>query len=224
MSNSRLTRRLVQLFAGLILYGVSMAFMIESGLGLDPWDVFHQGLSKVTGLSFGLVVILVGVPVLLIWIPLRQRPGVGTLANLVVIGVVVDRALALLPAGGAMPVRIGYLVGGIVLNAIATALYIGSRLGPGPRDGLMTGFVGRFPKLSVRLVRTAIEVTVLGAGFLLGGTVGVGTVAYAFGIGPLVQLFLPILTVAEPPRVERDRAPAGPVTQVGDHPDTFASR
>jgi uncharacterized membrane protein YczE len=231
MSNSRLTRRLVQLFAGLTLYGVSMACMIESGLGLDPWDVFHQGLSKVTGLSFGLVVILVGIPVLLIWIPLRQRPGVGTLANLVVIGVVVDRALALLPAGGTMPARIGYLVGGILLNAVATALYIGSRLGPGPRDGLMTGFIGRFPKLSVRLVRTAIEVTVLGAGFLLGGTVGVGTVAYALGIGPLVQLFLPILTVAEPvakprvgPRVARDGATAGPVTQVGDHPDTFASR
>jgi uncharacterized membrane protein YczE len=222
MSATRLTRRLIQLAAGLILYGVSMAFMVESRLGLDPWDVFHQGLSKVTGLSLGLVVILVGIPVLLLWIPLRQRPGVGTLANLVVVGLVVDRALAVLPAGGPMPARIGYLVAGIVLNAVATALYIGSRLGPGPRDGLMTGIVGRFPKLSIRLVRTAIELTVLGLGFLLGGTVGVGTVAYALGIGPLVHLLLPVLTVKTPPVTEVPAA--APRTQVGDHPDTFASR
>jgi uncharacterized membrane protein YczE len=224
------TRRLVQLFAGLILYGVSMAFMVESRLGLDPWDVFHQGLSRVTGLSFGWVVILLGIPIMLLWIPLRQRPGFGTLANLIVIGLVVDRALAVLPAGGPMPARIGYLVGGILLNAVATALYLGSRLGPGPRDGLMTGVTGRFPKLSIRLVRTFIELTVLGVGFLLGGTVGVGTLAYAIGIGPLVQPLLSIFTVpeagppvvtAEPPAVTRV---AGPMTQVGDHPDTFASR
>jgi uncharacterized membrane protein YczE len=215
------TRRLVQLTVGLILYGVSMAFMVESRLGLDPWDVFHQGLSKLTGLSFGLVVILLGIPILLIWIPLRQRPGIGTLGNLVVIGVVVDRALALLPAGGAMPARIGYLVGGILLNAVATALYIGSRLGPGPRDGLMTGINGRFPKLSIRVVRTVLELTVLGLGFLLGGTVGIGTIAYALGIGPLVHLLLPILTVPLP--AEKSPA-AGVTTQVGDHPDTFASR
>jgi uncharacterized membrane protein YczE len=211
-----LTRRLAQLFAGLALYGLSMAMLVESRLGLDPWDVFHQGVAKVTGLSFGTVVILTGIPVLALWIPLRQRPGFGTLANLVVIGLVVDRALALLPAGTTMPARIGYLVGGILLNGIATALYIGSRLGPGPRDGLMTGVVGRFPKVSVRLVRTGIELTVLGAGFLLGGTAGIGTVAYALCIGPLVQLFLPIFNVAAP-RPE-------PMTQLGDHPDTFASR
>jgi uncharacterized membrane protein YczE len=217
MSATRLTRRVVQLFAGLILYGVSMAFLLESGLGLDPWDVFHQGLSKLTGLSFGWVVILLGIPILLLWTPLRQRPGFGTLANLIVVGAVVDRALALLPAGGTMPARIGYLAGGILLNAVATALYIGSRLGPGPRDGLMTGIVGRFPKLSIRLVRTALELTVLGAGFLLGGTVGVGTIAYALGIGPLVHLLLPAFTVQEAPE-------APPRTQVGDHPDTFASR
>jgi uncharacterized membrane protein YczE len=213
-----ITRRLVQLFLGLILYGVSMAFMIRSRLGLDPWDVFHQGLSRVTGISFGLVVILVGIPVLLLWIPLRQRPGVGTVANLVVIGLVVDRALAVLPPAGPMPVRIGYLIGGIVLNGVATALYIGSRLGPGPRDGLMTGVVGRFPKLSIRLVRTTIELTVVGAGFLLGGTVGVGTIAYALGIGPLVQIFLPIFDSTRP------AATPPPMTQVGDHPDTIASR
>jgi uncharacterized membrane protein YczE len=209
----RITRRLVQLFAGLVLYGVSMAMLVESRLGLDPWDVFHQGLSKVTGISFGLVVILVGIPVLLLWIPLRQRPGFGTLANLVVIGLVADRALALLPAGTTWPARIGYLVDGIMLNAAATGLYIGSRFGPGPRDGLMTGIVGRFPKLSIRIVRTGIEVTVLAAGFLLGGTVGIGTVAYALCIGPLVQVFLPIFTVPSPP-----------MTQVSDQPDTFASR
>jgi uncharacterized membrane protein YczE len=216
MAVMMITRRLAQLFAGLALYGVSMAMLVESRLGLDPWDVFHQGVARVTGLSFGTVVILTGIPVLALWIPLRQRPGVGTLANLVVIGLVVDRALALLPAGTTMPARIGYLVGGILLNGIATALYIGSRLGPGPRDGLMTGVVGRFPKLSVRLVRTGIELTVLGAGFLLGGTAGIGTVAYALCIGPLVQLFLPIFNGAAPE--------PEPMTQLGDHPDTFASR
>jgi uncharacterized membrane protein YczE len=190
-----LTRRVVQLFVGLVLYGVSMAFMVKSGLGLNPWDVFHQGLSTATGLSFGWVVILLGIPILLLWIPLRQRPGFGTLANLVVIGFVVDGALAVLPAGDQLPVRVGYLLAGIALNGVATGLYIGSRLGPGPRDGLMTGIAGRFPRLSIRLVRTVIELTVLGAGFLLGGTVGVGTVAYALAIGPLAHVFIPIFTV-----------------------------
>jgi uncharacterized membrane protein YczE len=191
----RLTRRVVQLFIGLVLYGVSMAFMVESALGLNPWDVFHQGLSRATGISFGWIVVLVGVPVLLLWIPLRQRPGFGSIANLVVIGFVADGALAVLPAGGTIPARIGYLVAGILLNALSTGLYIGSRFGPGPRDGLMTGIVGRFPRLSIRLVRTSIELIVLAAGFLLGGTAGIGTVAYALAIGPLVQLFLPLCTV-----------------------------
>ena len=191
----RLPRRLVQLFVGLVLYGVSMAFMVESALGLNPWDVFHQGLSEVTGISFGWVVLLLGIPILLLWIPLRQRPGFGTIANLVVIGFVVDGALAVLPAGTGLPARLGYLIGGILLNGLATGLYIGSRLGPGPRDGLMTGIAGRFPRLSLRLIRTSIELTVLGVGFLLGGTVGIGTVAYALAIGPLAQLFLPLCTV-----------------------------
>jgi uncharacterized membrane protein YczE len=127
-------RRLTQLFTGLALYGISMAFMVKSDLGLNPWDVFHQGLSKVTGLSFGLVVILLGIPILALWIPLRQRPGFGTIANLVVIGFVVDAALALLPAGGNLPARVCYLVGGILINGLATGLYIGARMGPGPRD------------------------------------------------------------------------------------------
>lgn len=196
---SRPTARLVQLLTGLVLYGASMAIMIESGLGLTSWDVFHQGLSEATGISFGWVVILLGIPILLLWIPLRQRPGFGTLANLVIVGFAADGALAVLPAGHGIPTRVGYLAAGILLNALATGLYLGSRFGPGPRDGLMTGIVGRFPTLSIRVVRTVIELSVLGAGFLLGGTVGVGTVAYALAIGPLVHLFLPICTVASRP-------------------------
>ncbi|SCF41764.1 YczE/YyaS/YitT family protein [Micromonospora mirobrigensis] len=195
----RPVRRLTQLYAGLVLYGVSMAMMIRSDLGLDPWDVFHQGLSLRTGLSFGTVTIAVGALVLLLWIPLRQRPGLGTISNVLVIGLVVDATAALLPAGLPLPARIALLVGGIVANGAATGLYIGARLGPGPRDGLMTGYVARRPGRSIRLVRTVIEVTVLALGWLLGGTVGLGTVAYAVGIGPLTQLFLPPFTVADPP-------------------------
>lgn len=194
----RPARRLTQLYAGLVLYGVSMALMIRSGLGLDPWDVFHQGLAERTGLSFGTVTIAVGALVLLLWIPLRQRPGLGTVSNVLVIGLVVDATLALLPAGGPLGVRIGLLVAGIMANGAATGLYIGARLGPGPRDGLMTGYVARRPGRSIRLVRTVIEVTVLALGWLLGGTVGVGTVAYALAIGPLTQVFLPLFTVARP--------------------------
>ncbi|MCM0676646.1 hypothetical protein NCC78_18425 [Micromonospora phytophila] len=205
----RPVRRLVQLYAGLVLYGVSMALMIRSGLGLDPWDVFHQGLSELTGLSFGTVTIAVGALVLLLWIPLRQRPGLGTVSNVLVIGVVVDATLALLPTGGPLAVRIGLLVAGIVANGAATGLYIGARLGPGPRDGLMTGYVARRPGRSIRLVRTVIEVTVLALGWLLGGTVGIGTVAYALGIGPLTQVFLPLFTVAGP-----DAPAPDPVTPV----------
>jgi uncharacterized membrane protein YczE len=193
-----LVRRLPQLFLGLLLYGLSMALMIASNLGLTSWDVLHQGVSEVTGISFGWVVILTGVPILLLWIPLRQRPGFGTIANLVVIGLAVDWSLALLPAVDALPARIGYLVTGIVLNGVATGMYIGTRLGPGPRDGLMTGIVARFPRLSIRVVRTGIELFVLAVGFLLGGTVGVGTVAYALAIGPLVHLFLPLFTARTP--------------------------
>ncbi len=193
----RPVRRLVQLYLGLALYGVSMALMIRSDLGLDPWDVFHQGLSELTGLSFGTVTIGVGALVLLLWIPLRQRPGLGTVSNVVVIGLVVDATLALLPAGGPLGVRIAMLVTGIVANGAATALYLGARLGPGPRDGLMTGYVARRPGRSIRLVRTVIEVTVLALGWLLGGTVGVGTVAYALAIGPLAQFFIPLFAVPD---------------------------
>ncbi|MDT5065554.1 MAG: hypothetical protein QOK02_1709, partial [Mycobacterium sp.] len=177
------------LLIGLAGYGFSMALMIKAGLGLDPWDVFHQGLAGRTGLSFGLITAIVGVGVLLAWIPLRNRPGIGTVANVIVIAVVVDASLAVLPAPSALPIRITMMIGSVVLNAISTVLYIGAGLGPGPRDGLMTGLVAR-SGLSVRLVRTSIEATVLSVGWLLGGTVGVGTVVYALGIGPLVQLFV----------------------------------
>ncbi|WP_431943691.1 YczE/YyaS/YitT family protein [Micromonospora marina] len=195
----RPVRRLTQLYAGLVLYGVSMALMIRSELGLDPWDVFHQGLARQTGLSFGTVTIAVGALVLLLWIPLRQRPGLGTVSNVVVIGLVVDATLTVLPPGEGMPARVALLVAGIVANGAATGLYLGAGLGPGPRDGLMTGFVARRPRFSVRLVRTIIEITVLALGWLLGGTVGLGTVAYALTIGPLAQFFIPVFALPARP-------------------------
>jgi len=179
------------LLLGLIGYGFSMAMMVRAELGLDPWDVFHQGLALRTPMSIGVASAVVGVAVLLAWIPLRNRPGVGTVANVIVIAVTVDAGMAILHVPTALPARIAMMVGAIALNAISTVLYIGAGLGPGPRDGLMTGLVVR-TGLSVRLVRTSIEATVLTVGWLLGGTVGVGTVLYAFGIGPLVQFFVRI--------------------------------
>jgi uncharacterized membrane protein YczE len=186
----RLPRRLVQLYAGLVLYAVSMALLLRSTLGNMPWDVLHQGLAERTGWSIGRITIVVGVLVLLSWVPLRQRPGLGTVSNVVVIGLVVDGALAAVPAPSALPWRVTLLVAGLLLNALATAAYIGVDLGPGPRDGLMTGLVRRTGG-SVRLVRTSIEVAVVLTGWALGGTLGIGTVLYAVAIGPLVQLTLP---------------------------------
>jgi uncharacterized membrane protein YczE len=190
-SNGRLVRRLVQLYVGLVIYGLAAALMVRSRLGLDPWDVFHQGLARHLGLAIGTVVIIVGAAVLLAWIPLRQWPGVGTLSNMVLIGVAMNESLELLPHVTAMPWRLAFLVTGVVLSGIATGMYIGADLGPGPRDGLMTGLVRRTGR-SVRLVRTSIEVTVLAVGWLLGGAVGLGTVLYAVSIGPLAQIFLPL--------------------------------
>jgi uncharacterized membrane protein YczE len=179
------------LLAGLAGYGFSMAMMVRAGLGLDPWDVFHQGLARHTGMTIGVASAVVGVAVLLAWIPLRNRPGIGTIANVVVIAITVDVGMLLMEQPTSMPVRIAMMVGAVVLNAFSTVLYVGAGLGPGPRDGLMTGLVVR-TGLSVRLVRTSIEASVLAVGWLLGGTVGAGTVLYAFGIGPLVQFFVRI--------------------------------
>jgi uncharacterized membrane protein YczE len=188
-------RRLLQLYAGLTLYGVSMALMVRSGLGLMPWDVLHQGLSRQLHWSMGTITIVVGALVLLAWIPLRQRPGVGTVSNVVVVGLALDGALAVIAGPDGIWARATFAVGGVLLNAVATASYIGVHLGPGPRDGLMTGLVSRTGG-SVRLVRSGIEVVVVAAGFLLGGTVGATTVLYALGIGPLVHLLSPRLSVS----------------------------
>jgi uncharacterized membrane protein YczE len=190
----RLPRRVTQLLLGLTLYGVSMAMMIRSTLGLDPWDVFHAGLVNHVPLTFGQMTIVVGALVLLLWVPLRQWPGLGTVANVIVIGLAADAGLALIPAPESLWARVPLLLSGLVLNGVAGGLYIGSQLGPGPRDGLMTGFARR-TGLSIRLVRTTIEVVVLAVGWLLGGPVGLGTVLYAVSIGPLVQFFLPRLTI-----------------------------
>ncbi|RDG31571.1 hypothetical protein DVH02_33220 [Streptomyces corynorhini] len=190
----QLPRRLGQLYAGLALYGASSALLVRGGLGLEPWGVLHQGLAKLTGLSMGVVAIAAGAVVLLLWIPLRQRPGLGTVSNVFAVGLATDATLALVPAAHGLPVRIALLVAGIVLNGAATGLYIAARFGPGPRDGLMTG-LHRLTGRSVRLVRTAIEVAVVVTGFALGGSVGIGTAAYALAIGPLAQFFLRVFAV-----------------------------
>ena len=190
----QLGRRLPQLYAGLFLYGWSMAMMIRADLGLDPWDVLHQGLTHYLPFSFGTVTIVVGALVLLLWIPLRQWPGLGTVSNVVVVGLSADFGLWALPADLPLPARVALLAAGVVLNGLAGAAYLGSHFGAGPRDGLMTGLARR-TGASLRLLRTGIEVVVLAVGFLLGGTVGVGTVLYALGIGPLVQFFLPKVAV-----------------------------
>src|ERR1700678_2760088 len=185
-------RRLVQLFSGLVLYGVSDGMLLLAGLGVDPWDVLHQGLARRTGLATGTWVIIVGAAVLLLWIPLRQRPGIGTLCNVVLIGVVIDAVLATVAPPHSLPVRAAVMLAGVGLNGVATGLYIGA----GPRDGLMTGLAARGH--SIRIVRTGIEITVLLIGWLLGGTVGVGTVIYAACIGPLVHIFVPLFSRTPP--------------------------
>ena len=177
------------LLVGLALYGFSMAMMVEAGLGLDPWDVLHQGLARRVDMTIGTASALVGVIVLLAWIPLRNRPGIGTVANVLVIAVAVDAGMAILPTPTSLLVRIPLMLGAVTLNGVATVLYVGAGLGPGPRDGLTTGLATR-TGWSVRAVRTLIEGGVLATGWLLGGTVGVGTVVYALGIGPMLQLLL----------------------------------
>jgi uncharacterized membrane protein YczE len=189
-------RRVVQLYAGLLLYGVSGSMLLLAGLGVDPWDVLHQGLSRRLGLGVGTWVVIVGALVLVLWIPLRQRPGWGTLSNVIVIGLVIDVMLATVPPVHGLAAGLALMISGVVLNGIATGLYIGAGLGPGPRDGLMTGLAARGH--SIRLVRTGIELTVLLTGWLLGGTVGLGTVVYALGIGPIAHVSIPLLAIRVP--------------------------
>ncbi|GAB2486541.1 membrane protein [Jatrophihabitans fulvus] len=203
-------RRVVQLYVGLVLYGISLALLVRADLGLDPWDVLHQGVSEHTGLAIGTVTIVAGAIVLLLWIPLRERPGLGTVSNVIVVGLVMNVALEVIARTGHLAVRIPELLGGVLLCGLATGLYVGAALGPGPRDGLMTGLVRRTGR-SVRLVRTGIEVTVLVSGWLLGGSVGIGTVVFALAIGPTAQYFLRVLGVPErrPEPVEVDAARIG---------------
>lgn len=182
--------RLGLLYVGLVLYGMAIAMMIRADLGVDPWDVFHLGLAKHLPFSVGTIIILIGALVLLLWIPLRQRPGLGTISNVIVIGLATNVGLDLLPEMDHLGARAALLVGGVVANGLATGMYIGAGFGPGPRDGLMTGVVAR-TGWQIRYVRTGIELTVLIVGWILGGTVGIGTLVYAFTIGPLIQLFLP---------------------------------
>ncbi len=187
--------RLFQLFWGLALYGFAMALMLRANLGLDPWDVLHQGLAPRLGMSFGMTVNLIGLVVLLLWIPMRQRPGIGTVCNILVIGTAVDLSLLILPTPEGYAMRLAWLVVGIILNGIAGGAYIGANLGPGPRDGLMTGLCRR-TGWPVKLVRTAIELTVLAVGWLMGGTVGLGTILYAVSIGWIVHHSLPFFAIA----------------------------
>ena len=197
LRTGRLGRRLVQLYAGLLLYGFSIALMVRSDLGLAPWDVLHSGLTKWFPIDIGQALVLVSFVVMLAWIPLREMPGVGTISNAIVIGVSTDLFLLLLARPNPMGVRAGFLVAGIVLQGLATAAYIGAQLGRGPRDGLMTGLARRTGR-SLRLVRTSMELTVVAIGLLLGGVAGVGTILYALSIGPLSQAMLPALIVPMP--------------------------
>ncbi|HEY9293027.1 MAG TPA: hypothetical protein VIP98_17250 [Microlunatus sp.] len=207
----RMPRRVIQLLVGLFLYGASMALVLRAGLGIEPWGVLHQGLTHYLPLSYGEVTIGVSLIVLLLWVPLRQWPGLGTICNAVLVGVFVDLVLGVLPTPEAMPIRIAAVVGGIVLNGLAGAIYIGAQLGPGARDGLMTGLVARTGR-PVWMIRTGIELAVVIVGFLLGGNLWIGTVAYALSIGPLVQFFLPLVTVRLPggqPAADIAGQPAG---------------
>ena len=197
-ASRRLPRRLAQLYAGLLAFAFGEAMIVRADLGVMSWDVLHQGLTRHLGLSIGQWSIIVGALVLLLWIPLRERPGLGTVSNVVVIGVAIDVFLAHLSAPASLPARVALLLGGILVNGVATAAYVGARLGPGPRDGLMTGLV-RTTGRPVGLVRTAIEVSVVLVGWALGGNLAVGTVLFVLAIGPLVHVFLPLLTVGERP-------------------------
>jgi uncharacterized membrane protein YczE len=183
-------RRLLQLYVGLCLYGVSTAMFVHANLGADPWNVFHLGVGKVFALDIGTVMIITGALVLLLWIPIRQRPGLGTISNVIVIGLAANATMAILFTPESLVMKSVLMIAAVILNALATGMYIGAGFGPGPRDGLMTGIHAR-TGWSVRVIRTCIELTVLVIGYLLGGSVGIGTLVYALAIGPLIQLCLP---------------------------------
>jgi uncharacterized membrane protein YczE len=217
-----LTRRIGQLLVGLVLYGIAIAMMVHAAIGVSPWDVLAQGISRQTGIAFGLVTNLVGLVVLLLWIPIRQRPGIGTLLNVLLIGPSAQLGLWLLPTPASLWQQILLFLGGLLLLAVATGLYIGARFGPGPRDGLMTGIHNRWG-WRVWIVRAAIELTVLIIGWFLGGNVGIGTVAFALLIGPLVQLTLPLLRVPGASSAESAAEPAvdeGPAEATPEMPSS----
>ena len=197
VAGERLPRRITQLLIGLVLFGVGIGLMLQSGLGVPPWDVLHQGLARRFGLTVGTWSIIVSVAVLLLWLPLRQPYGLGTLLNAIIIGVVIDLTGAFIPAAEVTGVAWAMVLAGVVLIGIASGLYIGANLGPGPRDGLMTGIARRGP--SIRLTRAVIEITVLTLGWILGGTFGLGTIVFALAIGPLVQYFLPLWDISPNP-------------------------
>lgn len=200
--SDRFVERLVRCMAGLVLFGIGITLLIQAELGAAPWDVFHTGVSELTGISTGWVIIITGVFLLLLWIPLRERPGLGTILNAVVIGIVVDLTLPIIGQSDVLLVQVVMMFGGVVVIAIGSGFYIGAGLGPGPRDGLMTGLArhsiaGR--SITIRTGRTFVEVVVLIIGVALGGTIGIGTAVFTFGIGPLVQIFLPRLTMSAAP-------------------------
>ena len=217
-----LARRLVQLYIGLFLCGTGIALMVRAKIGVAPWDVLSTGIATQTGLSFGLVVILTGLSVLLLWIPLKQRPGLGTISNMVLLGVFADAWLAVIPFESNLLYRSALFAAGLLLFGLGSGAYIGSRFGPGPRDGLMTGLV-RVTGWPIWLIRTSLEVTVLGVGWLLGGNVGVGTVVFALAIGPICNLTIPWLTVPVAVNDELERELEGDVSPShvpGDSPAT----
>jgi uncharacterized membrane protein YczE len=200
VAGERLPRRITQLIVGLVLFGIGIGLMLQSGLGVPPWDVLHQGLARQFGMTVGVWSIIVSVIVLLLWLPLKQPYGLGTLLNAIIIGVVIDLTGLFIPAATTTGVAWVMLLAGVLLIGIATGLYIGANLGPGPRDGLMTGIARRGP--SIRLTRAVIEITVLTLGWILGGTFGLGTIVFAIAIGPLVQFFLPRWDISPHPSTD----------------------
>lgn len=206
-----MARRIVQLVAGLFLYGFAIGMMVRAGIGVSPWDVLTQGVALQTGLSFGLLTNVIGAVVLLLWIPIKQKPGIGTVVNVLLIGPSAEAGLAVISAPDDVAGKVVLFAGGLALLAIATGLYIGARFGPGPRDGLMTGMHQR-TGWPIWIVRTGIEVTVLVVGWILGGNVGVGTLAFALFVGPMVNVTLPLLRVPVVARRAGAGAGAGAVT------------